>query len=92
MELGKTVQELSQTMTAAEETHWQALYREEPFGYTRSDMAAGQIVQMLHNTNVKQQDRKKLTDFLLFYRKPSVVQEDVADNVRSFFGKLVKKD
>jgi len=92
MELGKTVGELSQTMTAAEETHWQALFREEPFGYTRSDMASAQIAQLLFNVNAKKQDRRKLTDFMLFYRKPSKVQENVADNVRSFFGKLVKKD
>ena len=69
-----------------------AYHREQPIGPTRNDAALAQVSQLLFNTQVKKQDRKPLTDFMLFYRKPSKVQENVTDNVRSFFGKLVKKD
>ena len=86
-----TVAELSHRMTAAEETHWLALYREEPFGHTRTDAALAQIAQLLFNVNAKKQDRRTLTDFMLFYRKPSKPQENVQEKVRSFFGKLTNR-
>ena len=68
-----------------------AYHRENPIGPTHSDAHLAQIAQLLFNVNAKKQDRKPLTDFMLFYKKPAHVQKDVTDNVRSFFGKLTKR-
>ena len=72
-------------MSAAEETHWQAYAQDEPFAATRIDAHLAQIAQLLFNTQVKKQDRRSLTDFMLFYRKPVKAQDDVDDNIRSMF-------
>jgi len=92
--LGKTVSELSQSLTAAEEAHWIAYYRDEPFGAHRTDLGFGQICQILWNSNVKKEDARGLSDFLPFYRKPIKKDPDVDKSVRSVFSKLIdrKKD
>ena len=78
-------------MSAAEETHWIAYAQDEPFAATRIDAHLAQIAQLLFNTQVKKQDRRSLTDFMLFYRKPVKAQDDVDGGVRSFFSSF-KKD
>ena len=86
-----TVAALSETMTAAEEASWICLYRKEPWGDDRRDMGDAQIAQILYNTNVKKEDRKKLTDFLPFYRKPVKKDPDVNTSIRNIFGKLANR-
>ena len=90
MELGKFVHELGD-MSALEETYWMAYSQEEPFQATRTDAHLAQIAQLLFNTQVKKQDRRSLTDFMLFYRKKVKAQDDVDGGVRSFFDSF-KKD
>lgn len=91
LQLGMCVSELSNRMTAAEESAWVAYYRTNPFGDERADMRSAQISQLLFNTNAKKQDRKKLTDFMPFHRKQIKEQPDVSNNIRQFFSKF-KKD
>ena len=68
-----------------------AYSQDEPFQATRIDAHLAQIAQLLFNVNAKKQDRRSLTDFMLFYRKPVKAQEDVDGGVRSFFSSF-KKD
>ena len=83
---------LSENMTAAEEAMWIALYRNEPWGDERRDMGDAQIAQILYNSQVKKEDRKKLTDFLPFYRKPAKPKdENVNQSIRNIFGKLANR-
>ena len=91
LELGMTVQQLGQSMTAYEETLWMGLYKSDPWGYMRTDAGLGQISQLLFNTQAKKQDRRPLTDFMLYFRKPIKAQPDVDQNIRGFFSKF-KKD
>ena len=86
-----TVAELSQRMTSAEETHWIAFYRAQPFAPERVDIGLAQIAQILWNTNVKKENVRKMTDFLPWHRKPVKVDPDINTTVRSMFGKLVNR-
>jgi len=87
-----TVAALSENMTAAEEAMWICVYRTDPWGDERADMRSAQISQILYNTNVKKEDRKKLTDFLPFYRKPAKPKdENVNQSIRNIFGKLANR-
>ena len=62
-----TVAALSEQLTAAEEAHWIALYRQDPWGEQRGDMRSALISQLIHNSNSKKP--KKLEDFMLFGNK-----------------------
>ena len=84
-----TVQQQGE-MTALEETHWMAIYRDEPWGHMRTDAALAQIAQLLFNVNAKKQDRRPLTDFMLYFRKKLKPQDDITRNVLAHFGKLTK--
>ena len=84
--------ELSERMTALEEAHWIAKCRDFPLPNQQIVVHLAQIAQYIQNANVaKKEDRGKLTDFMLFFRKKVMVQENVDQNIRSIFGKL-KKD
>jgi hypothetical protein len=86
-----TVGEVSDRMTALEETYWYARCKDKPFTDSRIEIALAQIAQLIHNSNVsKKQQTKPLLAFLPFYKKQIEVQDDVTQDVRSFFG--VKKD
>ena len=78
-------------MLAAEETMLLAYYKEDPWGDHRMDMGLGQIAQILFNQNVKQQDRKKLTDFMPFFRKKATVDENVDQKLKDRFSLLMGK-
>lgn len=81
------VSDLSERMTAAEETMWMAYYKEQPFGDYRADVRSAQITQILHNSNVKKKDMKKLDDFILFKPKS---KPDVVKQARDVFAKFKK--
>jgi hypothetical protein len=91
LQLGKTVAELSQQMTAAEETSWIAYARSDPFGDDRADLRSAQVCQILWNSNVKKEDTRKITDFLPFYRKPVKKDSNVSKSVRSVFSKFINR-
>lgn len=73
-------------MTSAEESHWIALYRQDPWGEQRADMRAALIAQMQHNTHAKKP--RKLDDFMLFKSTPD---KSVDNSVRTFFSKFIGK-
>jgi hypothetical protein len=83
--LGKTVAELG-SMTAAEEAHWIAEYRVNPWGEIRADMRAALVAQMVHNTNAKKP--RKLQDFMLFREKP---KGDSPQTIRENFERLIAR-
>ena len=86
LELGMTVAELSERLTAGEEALWIAFYQQEPFGPQRGDMRAALIAQMQYNTHSKKP--KKLTDFLLFGEKrrgpPATSSQEIRENCERF--------
>jgi len=90
LQLGMTVSELMQRMSALEETHWMALYQFEPWGDHRADIRSGQIAQILYNSNVKKGRSKTLTDFLPFYRKKVKEDENIVQSVRNVFANVIK--
>ena len=57
----------------------------------RADIRTAQISQILFNQQVKKQDRKKLTDFLPFYRKKATVDENVDSKLLTAFGMIKGK-
>jgi len=80
-------------MTAAEETLMMAYYRIDPWGDHRADIRSAQIVKMLYDVNRgKKGKERKLTDFLMFWKKPTKVDPNVATSIRDHFGKLVSKE
>jgi hypothetical protein len=87
---GMTVGELSRRMSSAEETYWIARHELEPLPTPQIIMHLAQIAQYIQNVNAKKQDRGKLTDFMLFFKKKTNVQENVDQNIRAMFG--INKD
>lgn len=81
-----TVCELLQRMTAAEETHWLALYSIDPWGEQRADMRIGQVAQITYNANSKKP--RKLQDFMLFHAKPED-RGDSPETIRKNFDRLI---
>ena len=92
LQLGRLPSELSETMLAAEEAAYMAYYRDDPWGDHRADIRAAQIAQLLYNTNAPKGKTKKITEFLLFWKKPPAPEDpDIAHSVRSVFGKIIGK-
>ncbi len=86
------VGEMVSRMSALEETYWVAKHNEAPLPTEQIVKHLAQIAMYIQHGYVKKQDRGKLTDFMLFFRKKVTPQEDVSQNVRSFFGKFKKED
>lgn len=79
-------------MSALEETYWFALYQNEPWETNlRRDISLAQIAQLQFNANVKGDKRRKLTDFMPFFRKRATVDEDVSDKLKERFSLLMDK-
>lgn len=92
LQLGRLPSELSETMLAAEETLLMSYYREDPWGDHRADIRSAQVCQILWNSNCsKKENRKKITDFLPFYRKKATVDENVGDKLKDRFLSLMGK-
>ncbi len=85
--MGKTLHELSQTMTAQEFGLWAALYEVDPWDSTRQDINAGIIAATVANYAGKM--RKKGTkeavpaDFMPFLKQQEE-QEDAVDPFEHF--------
>lgn len=87
--LGRTLDELGQTMSAAEfSEHWDD-YRRSPWGERRADLHAALVAQTTANYAGKmRKDAAKLTDFLLEF-EPRGEAEPEPDPA-AFFGPLLK--
>ena len=68
-------------MTALEETYWHAHCAEKPLPTQQLVMHIAQVAQYIQMVNVKKDDRGKLTDFLLFFRKKVTAQPEVDQNI-----------
>ena len=87
--LGRTVQELGETMAAQEFGYWQAEYQREPWGDFRADLGAGLVAATLANVNrdtkVRPQPYSAL-DFMPFAREPQAPEPET--NPVEFFNNL----
>lgn len=90
LQLGMTVAQLSETMTAAEEAHWLALYRKSPWGTAAHDALNALQAQLIHNTNAPRGKGKELKDFLLFAEKRET-PGDTPAQIRSNFESLIAR-
>lgn len=93
LEMGRLPHELAESMLAAEEAAYMALYRDDPWGPHRMDLGFAQVCQILWNQNVKKDHRRKLTDFLPFYRRPKTTEEDpeIGSKLKSAFSRMLGK-
>ena len=79
--------ELSNRMTALEETYWHAHCAEKPLPTQQIVMHLAQIAQYIQMVNCsKKEDRGKLTDFLLFFKKKPDDPGSMDQRIRSVFG------
>ena len=87
-----TVSQLMREMSALEETYWQAYYQEVgPFGDHRADLRNAQLLQLIYSVNAgKKGERKKLTDWLPFYRKKAEEDPDVSTKLRDRFSQIIQ--
>ena len=79
-------------MSALEESYWSAYYQEVgPFGEDRADIRSAQVCQLLYDIHSgKRAQKRKLTDWLLFYKKQPKVDENITESVRNLFGEIAK--
>ena len=74
-------------MTALEETYWHAKCAETPLPTQQLVMHLAQIAQWIQMVNTsKKQDRGRLTDFMLFFKKKATDEESMDQRIRSMFG------
>jgi hypothetical protein len=79
-------------MLAAEEAVFMAYYRDDPWGDHRADIRSAQIAQLLYNVNAPKGKARKITDFLLFWKKqPAPEDPNISQSVRSTFAKILGK-
>ena len=86
--LGRTVQELGETMSAQEFGIWQAEYNRQPWGDFRTDLAGGMVASVMANVN--RDPKAKPTpysaiDFMPLQREP---EERVEESAADFFNSL----
>jgi hypothetical protein len=77
-------------MSALEETYWHAKCAETPLPTQQLVMHLAQIAQYIQMVNAKKEDRGKLTDFMLFFKKKTTGQGSMDQRIRSAFG--ISKD
>jgi hypothetical protein len=78
-------------MSALEEAYWMAYEKEDPFGDYRADVRNAQVLHMLYSINAgKKSEKKKITDFMPFFRKRVQKDEHVTTKVRSLFNNIIK--
>lgn len=83
--LGRTVEELLESISYEELTEWGHFYNTDPFGEWRADARSAQIVAMLANINRdpnKHPDAYKLSEFMLFDRLMPEVKRDQNEGAR----------
>ena len=91
LQFGMPVGVMMGQMSALEETYWLAYYRDDPFGDYRADIRSAQNLQLLYEINAsKKAPKKKLMDWMLFFKKRVQPDEAVAEKTRSLFGNIIK--
>ena len=73
LKMGKTIQELYQTMSAYEFSLWAAEYAQNPWGEEREDYRVGILASTIVNVSgkiVKRGNETKPHDFMPFQKKP----------------------
>lgn len=91
LQLGMPVGIMMQQMSALEEAYWMAYEKDDPFGDYRQDVRNAQVLHMLYSINAgKKSEKKKITDFMPFFRKRVQPDENVTSKVRSLFGNIIK--
>ena len=92
LQLGKTVHELVHGFTgpllALEEITWIAYHQADPWGDDRADLRSAQISQLIHNSNVKKENVKPVTDFMPYYRKPVKKDPNIDQSILAAFAQL----
>ena len=86
--LGRTVQELGETMAAQEFGYWQAEYQREPWGDFRTDLAGGMVASVVANVNRDVKAKPvpySAVDFMPFTRAPEPVD---TESPTDFFNNL----
>ena len=91
LQFGMPVGTMMAQMSALEETHWIAYYRDDPWGDYRSDVRNAQVLNMMYSINSgKKAQKRTLTDWMPFFKKRVQVDEAVAEKTRSLFGNIIK--
>lgn len=81
--LGRTVQELGETLTAEEFAMWQAEYQREPWGEFRIDLAGGVMASTLANVH-RGKDTQPFTPVQFMPFSKPAVDEAIATDSASF--------
>lgn len=90
--LGRTVEELSHSITSSELTEWQIYDNLRPFGLEREDILTAKICQTLVNINRgKGKSPYKLKDFITFRKIGSIVQKQSVDHMKQIMMSMVSK-
>ena len=93
LRLGRTVNELLQTISSAELTEWMAFDSISPIGDWRQDLAAAQIASVIAETHRDRKSRPKPfapRDFMPFVEKQDESVE-VSREIRSVLAPLMGK-
>lgn len=94
LQLGRTVNELTSTLDAAELVEWMAFYRIDPFGGYRTDLAAATICSAM--ANIKRgpnQQSFSTNDFIAIERFPPspVDQAALSAGCKMLFASINKR-
>ncbi|MFA9202794.1 MAG: DUF4035 domain-containing protein [Flavobacteriales bacterium] len=74
LQLGRTVNELTSTLDAAELVEWMAFYRIDPWGGYRTDLAAATIAATMANIKrAPNQTAYSTDDFIPYQRVPESI-------------------
>lgn len=80
LQLGRTLHELAETMTAEEFGLWAALYAADPWGEQRADLRAGIVAATVANyagmQRSKQAGPARPTEFMPYVEREDAVQRD----------------
>lgn len=89
--MGMPVGQLMREMSALEETYWIAFTQEcGPIGDDRADLRSAQVCQLLYDIHAgKKSQRKKITDWLMFYRKRVKEDPDISTKIKDRFSQLI---
>lgn len=90
LQLGRTVNELTSTLDAAELVEWMAFYRLDPWGGYRTDLAAATIAATMANIKrAPNQTAYSTDDFIPYQRVPeSIDHAAISAGVKSLFASL----
>ena len=88
--MGRTLQELGESMTADEFGLWLALYRVDPWGEQRADLRAGIVASTVANYAGMQRSKSagaaKPTDFMPYMGKQDDADVEIEPDPMQHFG------